>query len=162
MSNTNNKRRILLAVTETSSLPELWRAVTEHLGGARAELVTVFISDDRWRRAASLPFTREVSRVSGSSEDFTTRRAEQIDKDAIASTQRQITQLAAEAELQVAFEILSEHEAAQIHELVNVEEDVLIAPSFFKRRPIYSEITRLRCRILLVDSEDSDTARTDT
>jgi len=42
---------------------------------------------------------------------------------------------------------------------VNVEEDVLIAPSFFKRRPIYSEITRLRCRILLVDSEDADVDR---
>jgi len=156
MSSTDNKRRVLLAVTETSPLTELWRAVTEHLGGAHAELVTVFVSDDRWRRAASLPFTREISRVSGSSENFTPQRAEQIDKDAVASTQRQIQQLAAEAELQVAFEFLSEHDAAQIHELVKVEQDVLIAPSFFRRRPIYAELTRLRCRILLVDSEEAD------
>jgi hypothetical protein len=160
MSSTNNKRRVLLAVTETSPLPELWRAVTKHLAGAHAELVTVFVSDDRWRRAASLPFTREISRVSGGSENFTPQRAEQIDKDAVASAQRQIKQLAAKAELQVAFEFLSEHDAAQIHELVKVEQDVLIAPSFFKRRPIYAEFTRLRCQILLVDSEDADADRT--
>jgi leucyl aminopeptidase (aminopeptidase T) len=160
MNSPSNKRRVFLAITETSPLSELWRAVTEHLGDAQAELVTVFVSDDRWRRAASLPFTREISGVSGSSENFTLQRAEQIDKDAVASAQCEIRQLAAEAELQVAFEFLSEHDAAQIHELVKVEQDVLIAPSFFRSRPIYAELTRLRCRILLVDSEDADTDRT--
>ena len=160
MNSTSNKRRVLLAVTETSPLAELWRAVTEHLGDAQAELVTVFVSDDRWRRAASLPFTREISGVSGSSENFTPQRAEQIDKDAVDRAQSEIRQLAAKAELQVAFEFLSEHDAAQIHELVKVEQDVLIAPSFFRSRPIYAELTRLRCRILLVDSEDADTDRT--
>jgi hypothetical protein len=106
MNSPSNKRRVFLAITETSPLSELWRAVTEHLGDAQAELVTVFVSDDRWRRAASLPFTREISGVSGSSENFTLQRAEQIDKDAVASAQCEIRQLAAEAELQVAFEFL--------------------------------------------------------
>lgn len=144
----------MLAVTETSSLQDLWRAAMEHLTGEHAELITVFVRDDRWRRAASLPFTEEISRANGGSMNFTLQRAEQVDSDAVTRTQGRLQQLATEAEIQLAFEILAEHEAARIHEFVRSESDLLIAPSFFKGQPIYAELARLKCRILLVDAKD--------
>jgi len=152
--NTNDLRRILLAVTETSPLPRLWRAVAEHLEEAHVELVTIFISDDRWHRAASLPFTREISRTSRSKVDFTRKRAEQVNKDVVNQTRRQIQRLADEAELQVVFEVLAEHQATQLHDIVSVKQDVVIAPSDLRSWPVFAELTRLDCPILLVDTED--------
>jgi len=144
----------MLAVTETSSLQDLWRVVKQHVDDAQAELVMVFVSDDRWRRAASLPFTREYSWVSGGSTDFTPTRAEQVDRETVDEAQSRLRQLAKEAQIQFAFEILAEHEARKFHEFVTSESDVLIAPSFFKRRPIFTELNRLKCRIVLVDTQD--------
>ena len=156
MSQANDKRRILLAITESSSLPELWRVVTETLQSGAAELVTVFVSDDRWHRAASLPFTREVSSVGGGSENFTPKRAQQIDEDAVGRKRRELNDLASEADLKYVFEVLPEHDAARLREFVTFEQDVLIAPSLLKSRPIYAELTRLKCRILFVDEEEDE------
>lgn len=152
--NTNDLPRILLAVTETSPLPTLWRAVVEHLPDSHVELVTLFISDDRWHRAASLPFTQEISRISRSVANFTPKRAEQVNKDVVERTRRKLQRLADESEIQFAFEVLSEHQAAQVRDLVIVEQDVLIVPSNLRNRPVFAELARLNCRILLVDTED--------
>lgn len=152
---TSETRRVMLAVTETSSLQDLWHAAMEQLAGERTELITVFVRDDRWRRAASLPFTEEISRTGGGSINFTLQRAEQVDSDAVTRTQGRLQQLATEAEIQLAFEIIAEHEAIRIHEFVRSESDLIIAPSFFKKRPFYSELSRLKCRILLVDTADA-------
>lgn len=151
---TSKPRRIMLAVTEASSLQVLWRTAMEHMSGEGAELITVFVRDDRWRRAASLPFTEEVCRASGGSANFTLQRADDVDRDAVTSAQGRLQQLATDSRIQSAFEILAEHEATRIHELVRSESDLLIAPSFFKRRPLYSELARLKCRILLVDANE--------
>lgn len=153
--NRANVRRILLAVTETSSLPDLWHAVTEHLGGEETELVTIFFSDDRWRRAASLPFTREIHRLGGGSADFTLTRAEQLGKDDIAGIQRRLAQFATEAKIRFAFEVSAGQEAVRIQEWLTSQSDVLIAPSSFKGRPIYNEIVRLKCRIRFVEPADA-------
>ena len=153
----SNTRRVMLAVTEASSLQVLWHTAMEHMSGERAELTTVFVRDDRWCRAASLPFTEEVCRASGGSMDFTLQRAEEIDRDAVMRTQGRLQQLAADSEIQLAFEVLAEHEATRIQEHVRSESDLLIAPSFFKTRPFYSELARLKCRILLVDTKDGTT-----
>lgn len=147
-------RRVMLAVTETSSLLDLWRAAMRLLGGRRAELISVFVADDRRRRAASLPFTEEVSRFGGARSNFTRERAEQVDRDAVERTQGQLRQLAEESKIQFSFEIIGEHEAARIREYVTSDTDVLIVPSFLKGMPIYTELTRLKCRIEVVDSED--------
>jgi hypothetical protein len=144
----------MLAVTEASSLQALWRAAMEHMTGERAELITVFVRDDRWRRAASLPFTEEISRASGGSMNFTLQRAEEVDRDAVMHTQGRIQKLATDSQIQSAFEILAEHEAERFHEFVRSESDLLIAPSYFKRRPLYSELTRLKCRILLIEANN--------
>lgn len=143
-------RRIMLALSDASSLPDLWRAATEHLADQETELVTVFFNDDRWRRAASLPFTREILRVSGVSAEFTRTRAEKLDKEIIAGVQRRLQQFATEAKVRCVFEILSEQEIIRIHELLSSESDVLIAPISFQGRPIYNEIARLKCQIRFV------------
>ena len=153
-SSTTDLRRILLAVTETSPLTRLWRAVAEHLVDTRVELITIFVSDDRWHRAASLPFTREISRIGRSNVEFTAKRAEQINKDAVDRTRIQLQRLADEAKLHFVFEVLREQQATQLRDLVSVEQDVLIAPSHLTGWPVYAEFTSLNCPILLVDTED--------
>ncbi|MBT8090285.1 MAG: hypothetical protein KJO01_08770 [Gammaproteobacteria bacterium] len=154
IKNTSNTRRVMLAVTETSSIHDLWRVAIQHLQGEHAELITVLVRDDRWRRAASLEFTEEISRAGGGSVSFTLQRAEEVDRDAVMRTQDRLQQLAMKAKIQLAFEILAEHEATRLHEFVRSESDLLIVPSFFKGRPFYSELARLKCRILLVDAKD--------
>lgn len=153
-SNTNDLRRILLAVTETSPLTRLWPVVAEHFVDTRGELITIFISDNRWRRAASLPFTREISRIGRTNVKFTPMRAEQIDKDVVDRTRLQLQRLAEEAKLQFVFEVLRDHQTAQLHELVSVEHDILIIPSHLRDWPVYAEFARLNCQVLLVDTED--------
>jgi len=147
-------RRVILAVTEASSLQVLWRTAMEHMTGEHAELITVFVSDDRWRRAASLPFTEEISRASGGSMNFTLQRAEEVDREAVTRTQGRLQQLATDSQIQLVFEILAQHEATRMHELVRSDSDLIIAPAFFKGQPIYAELAQLKCRILLVDAKD--------
>ena len=154
MKKRSEGRRIILAVTETSPLPALWRVAQEHLEHPRDEVMTFMLRDDRWQRAASLPFTREVSRISGRPRDFTHWRAAQIDDEAAASLVRQLQRLAGEAKRQIAFEVLSEHKIAEILEQRSVAADVFIAPAELKRRPVYAELVELRCRLLFVDSEE--------
>ena len=150
-----NARRVMLAVTASSALQDLWRAAIEHTADEQAELLTLLVRDDRWRRAASLPFTREVSRASGGSANFTPRRAEEVDRDAGLRTQGRLRELASDSRIPLAFETLAEHEAIRIHEFVKSESDLLIAPSFFKERAFYSEIARLKCKILLIDTQEA-------
>lgn len=155
MSRKNSQRRVLIAVTETSPVAELWQAAVEQVNHLQAtEVVAVFVSDDRWRRAASLPFTREVSRASGASVDFTRQRAEQVDDDTVRRKRRQIRRLAAESNLSAAFETLSEFDTLRIEELVGAGENLLIAPSLLRLRPIYAELARLECRIVFVETAE--------
>jgi hypothetical protein len=119
-----------------------------------AELLALYVDDDRWRRAASLTFTREISRVSGAVTDFTVQRAEQLNKEAITRTQRRIEKLAAKADLALAFEVLPESDQNRIKELVGAGQNVLIVPSFITTRPIYAHLTRLDCRILLIEATE--------
>lgn len=156
MSKPSDRRRVLLAITESSPLTELWRVVMEHAAVGRTELITVFVCDDRWHRAASLPFTREVSRVGGGNEKFTPQRAQQIKDDAVGRKQRELEELARAAELSFEFEVVPEHDVARLGEWVSFEQDVLIAPSLLKSRPIYAELTRLKCRILFVEDEQDE------
>ena len=154
---TSNTRRVMLAISDASSLQAVWRTALERLTSERAELITVFVHDDRWRRAASLPFTQEISRASGSSMNFSLQRAEEVHRDVIVRTEGRLQKLAEDSQIQFSFEILTEHEATRIHEFVRSESDLLIAPSFFKGRPFYAELARLKCRILLVDSNNVTT-----
>jgi len=89
--------------------------------------------------------------------NFTLQRAEEVDRESVMRTQDRLQQLATDSEIQLAFEILAEHEAMRIHEFVRSESDLLIAPSMLKGQPIYAELARLKCRILLIDAKDVTT-----
>lgn len=153
-------KRVLLVITESSPVEKLWRAVIECIEGVPTEVMTVFVSDDRWRRAASLPFTREISRTSGAIADFTLRRAVRLDEETVADIRAKLGELAADRGLQFVFALLPEHEAARVREIVQVERDVLIAPSVLEGRPFFAELARLNRRILLVDVGDRDNGMT--
>ena len=147
-------RRALLVVTETCPVDKLWRALLEDLADAQAEVVAVFISDDRWTRAASLPFTREISRLSGGSEVFTTRRAEQVLGDMVNRVQQQVRRLAEDRQIQLVFEILHVQESNRIREFVRIEHDVLVAPTMLRSGPDFADLARPERRVVLVDDEE--------
>ena len=149
-----SKRHVLLVVTETSPLEKLWHALLDDLADAQAEVVAVFVSDDRWTRAASLPFTREISRLSGGSEVFTARRAEQVFGDMVGRVQQRIRQLAAERQLQLVFEILNTQEPNRIREFVRIEHDLLVAPSVLQYWPDFADLARPERRVVFVNDEE--------
>ena len=151
----SNPRRALLVVTETSPVDKLWRALLEDLADAQAEVVAVFISDDRWARAASLPFTREISRLSGGSEAFTTRRAEQVVGDLVERARQRIRQLAEDRQMRLVFEILHVQEPQRIREFVSIEHYVLVAPSMLQHWPDFADLARPERRVVFVDDEES-------
>ena len=149
-------QRVALALTETSPLDKLWQTLVEHLAGASAEVVTIFVSDDRWHRAASLPFTREISRLSGTDRDFTRQRAALLHGDLAGRAREQVSRLAAETKLQISFAILSEHEPPEVRRLISIERDVLIAPSILEHWPVFAELARVNRQVLLVDVEEQE------
>jgi hypothetical protein len=157
MTDIEGIRRVMLAVTETSPLDKLWQSLIENLAGSRAEVVTVFVSDDTWRRVASLPFAVEISRVSGARAAFTQRRARQLGEDAAGRTRQRIEQLAAGTGLQLAFEVLTTTEAGQLRRLVDVERDLLIAPSLLEDLPLLSELAMRHRKVLLVEVDEQST-----
>ena len=152
MSKTRDSYRVFLAVTERSPLADLWKVAEEQMKGTGAQLVTLFVDDARWRRAASLPFTQEVSRVSGARREFTTQRAAQIGEHVANRLRRQMRELAAGAELQIKFEVVTEHEATWLSNIGGGEQDVVIVPLHLKQGPMSTELSRLRCRVLFVDT----------
>ncbi len=153
MKKSDRPTRILIAITEQSPVSELWQAALKQVD-RDAEVVALFVSDDRWHRAASLPFTREISRL-GAVADFTRQRADQLYKDSVARIRRSISELAREAELAATFEELSERNAARLEELVSEAQSVLIASSQITGEPIYARFSSLGCHIELIESPES-------
>ena len=151
---TDSKFRVVIAVTETSPVSPLWHAAMQILEESPAELVALFVEDDRWRLAASLPFTREFSRIGGTEIDFTRQRAEQINKEAVARVHQVIRRLAADAELTPNFEVSRESDRVRIKEIVGNSQNVLVVHSALSTRPIYAMLSKLDCRILLVEARE--------
>ena len=154
MRDAHDIRRVMLAITESSPLDKLWQSLIENIAGARAEVVTVFVCDDTWRRVASLPFAVEISRISGARVAFTKRRAEQLGEDAAGRARQRLEQLAAGTGLQVVFEVLTTTEASQVGRLVDIEHDLLIAPSVLKGMPWLSELAGRHRQVLLVEVDE--------
>ena len=157
MARPNDKSRIVIAVTERTPVQRLWQEVLQRLRDSPAEIHALFVADDRWHRAASLPFTREISRISGMVTDFTLRRASQVHEDAIDRTRFQIQDLALKEDLALVFEVLRETDQQRIRQLVGGPQNTLIAPSFLTRRPLFAELQKLDCRIILIEAiEEAD------
>jgi len=151
LSATETKLRVVIAVTESSPVPPLWEAAMQLLRESPGELVALFFEEDHWHRAASLPFTREISRVGGAVADFTWQRAEQLHKEAITRTRQLIKQLAEEADVSPDFTVMRECDALRIREMVGAS-NVLVIPAFISDRPIFTQLSTLDCRILIVDA----------
>lgn len=154
MNARNETSRIVIAVTESCPLSTLLRAAAELANESSAEFTALYVHDDRWRRAASLPFTREVSRASGSAADFTVQRAEELTKEIIARTQQQIQKLAVESDLALAFQALPESDQKGILEIIGSDSAILVVPTGITRQPIYSHLRRLKCRIVLIEENE--------
>ena len=71
MARNDRTARVLIALTESSPVDDLWQAALAQLSQTRADLMALFLAGDHWHRSASLPFTREISRLSGVDADFT-------------------------------------------------------------------------------------------
>lgn len=154
MTDVDQVRKVMLAVTETSPLEKLWESLVENLAGSHAEVVTVFVRDDTWHRVATLPFTVEISRISGASVAFTQQRAEQLGEDAAGRMRQRLEQLAAESGLQPVFEVLTTTAVGEARRLVEIECDLLIAPSLLKDLPLLSELAGRHRQVLLVEVEE--------
>lgn len=150
----NDKQRVLIAISESCPLDVIWRAAVRELRASGAGLTAVYVAESHWHRAASLPFTREISRVSGADEDFTPQRASQLREAAVESAREMVRRLALDEDLSPAFEVLSDADRHRIRDLVKGASDVLIAPSVFRRQPILAEFEKLGCRIELIELED--------
>jgi len=142
--------RVIIAITELAPVQPLWREALQHLRESRDELMALFLADDQWHRAASLPFTREISRLSGVDVDFTSTRASEIHTEAVARAQRQLQQLAAEANRELAFEVLPESDQNKVREIVTETRTILIVPSELANRPIFAELAKSGCRVVLL------------
>ena len=156
MAKTEMKLRVVIAVTDTTPVARLWEAALGLLRESPADLVTLYVEDDRWHRIASLPFTREISRSGGVPVEFTRQRAEQVSRERAARVQELIQKLAAESNLQPAFEVLSESDAERLREFIGSHENILVAPSFISTRPIFTILTELNCRIELVEAAEEE------
>lgn len=150
MTTASKHQRIFIAITETTPVRRFWREAMHVLEESPGELVTLFVEEDRWQRVASLPFTREISRT-GRVADFTRKRAEQVQKDAIARVQGAIRRLAEQERVEPSFEVLPESDVERLRTFLGSSGNVLVAPAFISSRPVYTVLSQLDCRILLVE-----------
>ena len=160
MTKTEMKLRVVIAVTETSPVARLWEAALRLLRESPADLVALYVEDDRWHRVASLPFTREILRSGGIPVEFTRQRAEEVSRERAARVQELIQKLAAESDLEPAFEVLREADTTRLREFIGSRENILVAPSYMSTRPIYAVLSEMNCRIELVEAEEEGAAYT--
>jgi hypothetical protein len=156
VAKTEVKLRVVIAVTETTPVPRLWKAALKLLRESPADLVTLYVEDDRWHRVASLPFTREILRSGGVPVEFTRQRAEQVSRERATRVRELVQKLAAEANVKPVFEILSESDAERLREFIGSHENILVAPSFISTRPIFTMLSEMNCRIELVEAEEEE------
>ena len=143
--------RVIVALTETAPIDALWRVTSRWLTTPDIGLVTLYVADDRWQRAASLPFTREVPRTGGPPTAFTMQRAQQVHDAAVKRNQARMQQLAADVKLPLIFEIFADPDKNRLREIVGQRASVIIAPSLIAREPLFAILSQFDCRIELVD-----------
>lgn len=147
--------RLVIAVTQFAPLQALWREALQHLRDPKTEVLALFVADDQWHRAASLPFTREISRFSGGAADFTLQRAGEVHEGAIAAARRRMQELAAEAKLRLHFEVLYESDEHRVVEVVAGPQNIVIAPSVIATKPLLVSLRKVGCRVVLIDAADA-------
>ena len=76
--------------------------------------------------------------------------------DPTPAGREQLEQLAGRTELRLVFETFTEDDETQVHSLVTVECDVLIAPSALESQPMFIELARRYEKVVVVKVEDGD------
>lgn len=142
--------RIVIAVTAVTPVQRLWQEALQLLAEYRGELHALFLEDTQWLRAASLPFTREISRVSGIDAEFTVQRARDIHDVAVRRVQRELKQLAGEQRRELAFEVLPETDVQRMRDLAAGAGCIVIAPEALARHAGFAELQKLGCRLILI------------
>jgi len=142
--------RIVIAITELSPVQRMWSEALHFIRESRADLHALFVEDKQWHRAASLGFTREISRLSGKGEHFTLQRAIEVHQDAINRARQQLQQLAAETEHVLAFEVLPESDRERLRKLVEGSRCLVIAPSQLANEPLIDELRQRGCQVVLI------------
>jgi hypothetical protein len=145
-----SKHKIVIAVTATSSAKPLWRAAMDLLARAEGELIAVFVADERWERAAGLPFTREISSITGTASAFTPERAQDLVAASATRMRRKFEKMAARNSRNMVFEILSDVDERMIDRLVGDSQLTVIASHELSGSPVYLTLQRRRCEIVLV------------
>ena len=113
-----DKRRVLIALTESGPVRHLWQALSQTLSEVSdSEIVAIFFADDSWHRAASLPFTREVLISTGAIRDFTPQRAREIVDELARRTRSELETLASESGSSFTFQIVTTASEAQLEGL---------------------------------------------
>ncbi len=151
MTRSKSSERVVIALTEACPVTALWDAALEALKGSRAELYAIFLHDERWQRAASLPFTREVPASGGAATDFTATRAAELVESAAASLRKAINELATEAGLAVAFEVVPETDQAGVMTLLTSKTSIVVVPSVLAKHPIFIELQRADLQVVLIE-----------
>ena len=142
--------RIVIAVTTVSPVQRLWQEALQLLAEHHGELHALFLEDTQWLRAASLPFTREISRVSGVDAEFTRQRAQDVHDQAVRRVQRELKRLADEQRRELAFEVLPETDRQRIRDLTAGARCIVIASESLARHGDLEEIRKLGCRVIVV------------
>lgn len=149
-NNSNRVERIVITVTSVSPVRRFWQEVQQIVAESKAELHALLLEDTGWQRAATLPFTREISRLSGAAADFTAQRADAVHKQAVERIRMELQGLAGEKRLDLKFEVLPATDRHRIMDLVSGARCVVIAPEVFARRPEFDEIRKIGCRVIVV------------
>ncbi|HSG59748.1 MAG TPA: hypothetical protein VLA06_09480 [Woeseiaceae bacterium] len=152
MTTDSDRRRIVIALTETSPVPRLWHAAMARHAESPADLLTLFLQDERWLRAASLPFTREFPRSGGRPTEFTHERAREVGQETARQAKRLIEQLADKAKTRVIFETVLQPDRGRLIELIGEYQSILIAHDAITALPIYVHLVELGCHIELIGS----------
>lgn len=149
-------RRVLVAVTEASPVEELWKAAISLAREADAEIAVLIVRDDRWQRAASLPFTREISRVGGIRSNFTRERAESLAEEATTRLQSLARSLASQGNVRCSYHVIAEASQEELKRLVIGTQSTLVASSAIAGMPLYEKVRRLDCEVVLVGHGNDD------
>ncbi len=155
MATDAHRPRIVIAVTDSCPVSALWKAATQSITDAEAEVLVLLIADERWHRAASLPFTCEVSRLGGGAVNFSRRRAAQVASEAVGQARRRVERLAAESNLALTFEVWPEAESPNLQSLTGGDASVLFASAFLTQQTVYASLEALNWPIELIDAQEN-------
>ena len=150
---TESTASVLVVITETSPVEALWRAALDRAREAGSDVNVLIVRDERWHRAASLPFTSEIPRLGGPRRKFTAERAEALVAEAIARLRRMAQALAAESRIECHYHVVTETVFPDLEGLVVGRHGILVASSELETLPIFEQARALRCEIVLVDRQ---------